>query len=62
MAVLITIALVMALAGVALGAFVVICVAILREDRRKWSLRKEARDQVTRSARAVVNLSGSRWE
>jgi hypothetical protein len=62
MAVLITIAFVVALVGVVLGAYIKVCLAIRREDRRKWSLRSEARNQAARSARALVNLSGSRWD
>ncbi len=62
MAALITIALVVAAAGVVLGAFLKICSAIRREDRTKWSLRREAPNQSARSARDFVGISNSRWE
>jgi hypothetical protein len=62
MAALITIALVVAVAGVLFGAYLKICFAIRREDRAKWSLRRDAPDQAAQSARDFVGISGSRWE
>lgn len=62
MAALITIATVGALTGVALGAYLKICFAIRREDRKKWSLRRSAPDQSAQTARSLVGISSSRWE
>jgi hypothetical protein len=62
MAALITIAIVVALAGVLFGAFLKICSAIRREDRTKWSLRREAPNQSAQSARDFVGISGSKWD
>jgi hypothetical protein len=62
MAALITIALVMAAAGVVLGAYVEICSAIRREDRKKWSLRRKAPNQSAQSARDLTGISSSRWD
>ena len=62
MAALITIALVMAAAGVVLGAYVKICFAIRREDRKKWSLRRKAPNQSAQSARDLTGISSSRWD
>jgi hypothetical protein len=63
MAVLITIAIVMGLAGVVFGAYIRVCLAIRREDRgAKWSLRSNAASQSARSARALVGLTSSRWK
>jgi hypothetical protein len=62
MAALITIALVIAGAGVVFGAFLRICCAIRREDRTKWSLRRDAPSQAAQSARDLVGISSSRWE
>jgi len=62
MAALITIAIVTAMAGVLLGAYVKICGAIRREDRRKGSLRFDAPSQSARSARNLVGISNSKWD
>jgi hypothetical protein len=59
---LILIAVVVAVAGVLFGAFLKICFAIRRDDRTKWSLRRDAPDQAAQSARDLVGISSSRWE
>lgn len=59
---LILIALIVAVAGVLFGAFLKICFAIRREDRTKWSLRRDAPSQAAQSARDLVGISSSRWE
>jgi hypothetical protein len=57
-AVLITIA-----AGILLGGFLVVSLAIGREDRsRVGSLRFDAPDHSTRTARTLMGISSSRWE
>lgn len=61
MAALITIGIVMAIAGVLLGAYLKICGAIRREDRRKGSLRFDAPSQSARSARSLIGISNSKW-
>lgn len=62
MAALITIALVVALAGIACGAYLKICFAIRRDDHVKWSLRSEAPDRSAQTARDFVGVSNSKWE
>jgi hypothetical protein len=62
MAALIIIAIVVAVAAVAFGAYIRICFAIRREDRTKWSLRHEATSQSARSARSLVGMTGSKWD
>jgi hypothetical protein len=57
MAALITVGIVMAMAGVLLGAYIKICLAIRREDRRKGSLRFDAPSQSARSARTLVGIT-----
>jgi len=61
MAALMTIAIVGAVAAVVFGAYVKICFAIRREDRTKWSLRRDAPSQAAQSARDLVGISSSRW-
>ncbi len=60
MASLIIIAMVVTVAGVVFGAYLGICFAICREDRRKWSLRSGPLTSSTQSARAFVGISGTR--
>jgi hypothetical protein len=62
MAALITITVVGTVAGIVCGAFLKICFAIRREDRTKWSLRRDAPNQSAQSARDFVGISGSKWE
>jgi hypothetical protein len=62
MASLVIIALVLTLAGVIVGAFIMISFAIHREDRRKGSLRFDAPNNSTRVARSLVGISSSRWD
>jgi len=62
MAALITIAFVVAAAGVVFGAYIKICLAIRREDRSKGSLRFDAPNQSAQTARAVVGITSSRWD
>lgn len=52
---------VMAIAGVLLGAYLKICGAIRREDRMKGSLRFDAPSQSARSARSLIGISNSKW-
>lgn len=60
MAVLITMAVVVALAGIASVAYLKVCLAIRRDDRTKWALRRDAPNKFTQSARALVGISNSR--
>jgi hypothetical protein len=62
MAALITISVIVAVAGIVFGAYLKICFAIRREDRTKWSLRLEAPNQSARSARNFVGISSSKWD
>ena len=62
MAALITIAIVVTVAGVAFGTYVKICFSILQEDRRKWSLRGAAPNSSAQSARDLTGISSSRWD
>jgi hypothetical protein len=62
MATLIVIAIVLAGAGLVLGAYVKICSAIRREDRIKGSLRFDAPSRATRNARDLTGISSSRWD
>jgi hypothetical protein len=62
MAALITIGVIVVVAGVVFGAYLRICLAIRREDRIKWSLRQEARDQYARSARTLVGINSAKWD
>ena len=61
MAALITIGIVVAVAGFAFHAYVKLCFAISREDRQKWSLRREAPNRSAQHARDFIGLSGSKW-
>jgi hypothetical protein len=62
MAALIAISVVVAMTGVVLGAYLMVCFAIRREDRIKGSLRRDAADQVAQSARMLVGLNTSKWD
>ena len=62
MAALITITVVGAGRRHVCGAFLKICFAIRREDRTKWSLRREAPNRSAQSARDFVGISGSKWD
>jgi hypothetical protein len=62
MASLVIIALVLTLAGVIVGAFIMISFAIRLEDRRTGSLRFDAPSNSTRVARSLVGISSSRWD
>jgi hypothetical protein len=57
MAALITITIVVAVAGIAFGAYLKVCFAIRRDDRTKWALRQEAPNKSAQSARALVGIS-----
>ena len=48
--------------GVTAGAFLGLCFAIRRDDRRKWSLRRDPPSSSTRVARSLVGLNGSTWK
>jgi hypothetical protein len=57
MAALIAVAIVMTvLVGIVLGAFLNLSWAIVREDRRKWSLRFDAPTASTRAARKFIGI------
>lgn len=61
MATLITVAIIMTvLAGIVLGAFLKLSLAIRSEDRSKWSLRFDAPTASTRAARSLIGIN-SRW-
>ena len=60
MASLIITAIVVTAAGVLFGAYLGICLAIGREDRRKWSLRSGPSTASRQTARAFVGISGTR--
>jgi hypothetical protein len=62
MAALITIAVVVAAAGVVCGAYLKICFAIRRDDRTRGSLRLNAPNQSAQSARTLVGINSSRWD
>lgn len=62
MAPLVTIAIVMVMAGVAFGAYLKICFAIRRDDRVRGSLRFEAPSKAAQSARDLTGISSSRWD
>ena len=62
MAALITIAIVGAVAGIVGGAYLKVCFAIRRDDRKKWALRREAPNKSAQSARALVGINNSRWD
>jgi hypothetical protein len=61
MAALVTLALVMILLGIAVGAFLKLSFAIRREDRLRGSLRFDAPDRSARAARSLVGIKSSRW-
>ena len=60
MASLIIIAMVVTAAGVVFGAYLGICLAIGREDRRKWSLRSGPPTCSAQTERALVGINGTR--
>jgi len=60
MASFIIIAMVVTVAAVVLGAYLWICFAICREDRRKWSLRSKPSTFSAQTARALVGINGTR--
>jgi hypothetical protein len=62
MAALITISIIVAVAGVVFGAYLKICFAIRREDRKKGSLRLDAPNQSAQNARDFVGISSSKWD
>jgi hypothetical protein len=62
MASFVVVAVVAAIAGLVLGAYLVLCFAISREDRRKGSLRSAASSPSARSARSLVGISGTRQD
>ncbi|HEX9041145.1 MAG TPA: hypothetical protein VF838_08960 [Trebonia sp.] len=62
MAALIIISIITAVAGVVFGAYLKICFAIQREDRRKGSLRLDAPSPSARNARNLVGISSSKWD
>jgi hypothetical protein len=62
MAALITIAIVVAVAGGLFGAYLKICLAIRRDDGRKGSLRLDAPNQSAQTARTLVGMKSFGWE
>ena len=60
MASLFIIAMVVTVAGVVFGAYLGICFAICRDDRRKWSLRSKPPTFSAQTARALVGINGAR--
>lgn len=62
MASLVVLGVVTIIIGACLGAFIKLSFAIRRDDRVRWSLRFDAPDHSTRTARSLVGINGSRWE
>ena len=60
MASLIIITIVITVAGVVFGAYLGICLAISREDRRKWSLRSKPPTFSAQTARTLIGINGTR--
>jgi ABC-type amino acid transport system permease subunit len=60
MASLIIITIAVTAAGALFGAYLGICSAICREDRRKWSLRSAPTTFSKQAARSLVGISGTR--
>ena len=60
MADLFIIAMVVTVGGVVFGAYLGICFAICREDRRKWSLRSGPTTFSKQTARSLVGITGTR--
>ena len=58
----IIITIVVTVVGVMFGAYLGICFAIRREDRRKWSLRSSPPTLSTQLARSFVGINGTRWD
>ncbi len=61
MAALITIGIVVAVAGVVFGAYLRICFAIRKEDRAR-SLPFDPPSSSAQTARALVGIDSSRWD
>ena len=63
MAALVVIVLTTVSAGICVGAFLTVSFAICREDRAgRGALQFDAPDSSTRTARALVGVTGSRWD
>jgi hypothetical protein len=62
MAALITIAIVVTVAGIVFGAYIKICFAMRRDDRTRWSLRRDAPNRSAQSARTLVGMNRSGWK
>ena len=62
MAALITISIIVAMAGVVFGAYLKICFAIRREDRKRGALRLDAPNRSARRSRDFVGISSSKWD
>lgn len=62
MAALVVIALVTIATGIFFGGFLLVSFAIRRDDKSLGSLRFDAPDHSTRTARTLVGISSSRWE
>ena len=62
MAALITIAIIMGVAGVVCGAYLKICFAIRRDDQTRGALRIDAPNQSAQSARALVGMNNFGWK
>ena len=61
-AALITVGIPTMLAGGGLGAFLKLSFAIRREDRNRGSLRFDAPNRSAQRARALVDITSSRWD
>jgi hypothetical protein len=63
MAALVVVALVTIATGIFFGGFLLVSLAIRRDDKSQaGSLRSDAPDNGTRTARTLVGMSSSRWE
>jgi hypothetical protein len=62
MASLVVLGVVTIIVGTCIGALLKLSSAIRREDRLRHSLRFDAPDNSTRSARTLVGVSSSRWD
>jgi hypothetical protein len=62
MAALVVVILVTIATGVFIGAFLFVSFVISRDDKSRGSLRFDAPNQSTRTARKLVGISSSRWE
>ncbi len=62
LAVFIVLGLITIISGTLIGAYLRLCSAITREDRRRHSVRYDAPSHSAQAARDLVGISSSRWE